>query len=67
MKVIPDFGKASREGLYVWQLARNLLSAKRRLRSAIKHNFGKNDKMFYMGVENEAHNRYYAAMKYFKI
>lgn len=52
-------------GEYVWLLARNLLQAKRNLRTITKNDPPIWALEFAKGVENEAHNRYYSAKEYF--
>lgn len=69
MKVIPNFNKGltleGKIGIYIWQMARNLLQAKRNLRIITKNNPPIWVLEFAKGVENEAHNNYFGAKEYF--
>lgn len=71
MKVKPDFQKATKEDLYIWNLARNLLYAKRSKRQAMKLE-NENDiesiknSWWARGEENAAHNTFYNAKEWLR-
>ena len=52
-------------GYYVWRLARNLLHAKRNLKSS-RESPDYPHRMFLQGVENEANNRFKSAKEFFE-
>ena len=62
---MPNFALAKREHIYIWTLARNLLTAKRGLRLVKKLKAPQDVIEFNKGIELEAHNRYYSAKEFF--
>ena len=64
MKVVPT--SDNKIGIYIWLLARNLLSSRRSLRKMKKMGANNSIIEFHKGIQLESHNRYYSAIEYFQ-